>query len=192
MQSHIGCICFTFLHCVLKSKIIFQQQTTSLSAILQLEGHQPHAQGRPLVKLNLQFLTPPLLMEDWQNMIPEQNEKRGVNVSNCGGEKCQIWGGKGTLMGGKCVKIMGGKCAKGKWIMTVESYSFGHKPFKRSFVNGWVHQKDPTNMQSLKWIFWWNLFFGNSIFENILALNLRKGVGFVLWYHLFVVMLNVC
>ena len=131
MQSHIGCICFTFLHCVLKSKIIFQQQTTSLCAILQLEGHQPHAQGRPLVKLNLQFLTPPLLMEDWQNMIPEQNEKRGVNVSNCGGEKCQIWGGKGTLMGGKCVKIMGGKCAKGKWIMT-------HPPYRHVNLYIWI------------------------------------------------------
>ena len=94
MQSNIGCICLTFLHCVLKSKSLspkmhpLPQQTTSLSAILQLEGHQPHAQGRPLVQLNLELLTPQLLMEDWQNMIPKKT-KKGVNVSNRGGQKCQ-------------------------------------------------------------------------------------------------------
>ena len=59
MQSHIDCICLTFLHCAflnVSSNGLHEKMQSHIGCICLIFLHQPHAQGRPLVLLNLSSL----------------------------------------------------------------------------------------------------------------------------------------
>ena len=61
----------------------------------------------------LEYLTHPLLIKDWQNLI-ETKIKKGKCVK-FQGQMWQISMANASNINGKCVKIVKGKCANGKW-----------------------------------------------------------------------------
>ena len=88
MQSHIDCICLTFLHCAflnVSSNGLHEKMQSHIGCICLIFLHQPHAQGRPLVPLNLSSLLQHCSWKTDKILSLKKTKKRGGNGSFFGG-----------------------------------------------------------------------------------------------------------
>ena len=79
----------------------------------------------------LEYLTHPLLIKDWQNLI-EKKIKKGKCVK-FQGQMWQISMANASNINGKCVKIDKGKCANGKWTLAILFITQGSERIKGTF-----------------------------------------------------------
>ena len=110
-QCHIGCICLTFLHCAflnVSSNGLHEKMQSHIGCICLIFLHQPHAQGRPLVPLNLSSLLQHCSWKTDKILSLKKTKKRGEMVHFWGGKSVKHVGEKVQLCRGNVSKLWGG------------------------------------------------------------------------------------